>query len=40
MPDSEYEVKTLPAFTIYHKNHYLEGNDSFILDLYVPIQVV
>ncbi|WP_121627914.1 AraC family transcriptional regulator [Poseidonibacter antarcticus] len=40
MPNSGYEAKTLPAFSIYHKNHYLDENDSFILDFYVPIQVV
>ncbi len=40
MPESGYEAKTLPAFAIYHKNHYLEEHDNFDLDFYVPIQVV
>lgn len=40
MPNSGYEAKTLPAFAIYHKNHYLEENDTFNLDFYVPIKVV
>ena len=40
MPNSGYEAITLPAYAIYHQNHYLEENDSFILDFYVPIQVV
>jgi len=40
MPDSGYEAKTLPAYAIYNKNHYLEENDTFDLDFYVPIRVV
>lgn len=40
MPNSGYEAKTLPAFAIYHQNHYLEENDTFNLDFYVPIRVV
>jgi len=40
LPNSGYEAKTLPAYAIYHKNHFLEENDRFSLDFYVPIQVV
>ncbi|RXJ98657.1 AraC family transcriptional regulator [Arcobacter sp. CECT 8989] len=40
MPNSGYEATTLPAYVIYTQNHYLDENDSFILDLYVPIQIV
>ncbi|KAB7888868.1 AraC family transcriptional regulator [Poseidonibacter ostreae] len=40
MPGSGYEAMTLPSYVIYHKNHYLEENDSFSLDFYVPIRVV
>jgi AraC family transcriptional regulator len=40
MPKSGYEAKTLPAFALYHQNHYLEGNDTFNLEFYVPIRVV
>ena len=40
LPNNGYEAKTLPAFANYHKNHYLEGNDTFDLDFYVPIRVV
>lgn len=40
MPKSGYEAKTLPSYAIYHQNHYLEENDSFKLDFYVPIRVV
>lgn len=40
LPNSGYEAKTMPAYTIYHKNHFLEGNNNFSLDFYVPIRVV
>jgi len=40
LPNSEYEAQTLPAYAIYHKNHFLEENDRFNLDFYVPIQIV
>lgn len=40
MPNSGYEAITLPSYAIYHKNHYLEENDTFNLDFYVPIRVV
>lgn len=40
MPNSGYEAITLPAYAIYHKNHYLAGNKTFILDFYVPVRVV
>lgn len=40
LPNSGYEAKTLPPYAIYHKNHFLEENEDFIVDLYVPIRVV
>ncbi len=40
MPNSGYEVVTLPAFVVFTQNHYLEENDTFILDFHVPIRVV
>jgi len=40
LPSSGYEAKTLPPYAIYHKNHFLEENDRFSLDFYVPIRVV
>lgn len=40
LPQSGYEAKTLPAYAIYHKNHYIKGNETFNLDFYVPITVV
>ena len=40
LPSSGYEAKTLPPYAIYHKNHFLEENDRFSLDFYVPIRIV
>ena len=40
LPSSGYEAKTLPPYAIYHKNHFLEENDRFNLDFYVPIRIV
>ncbi len=40
LPSSGYEAKTLPPYAVYHKNHFLEENDRFSLDFYVPILVV
>jgi len=40
LPNSGYEAKTLPPYAIYQKNHFVEDNDSFCLDFYIPISVV
>jgi len=40
LANSGYEAKTLPAYAIYEKNHFLHNNKDFILDFYVPISVV
>lgn len=40
LPSSGYEAKTLPPYAIYHKNHFLDKNDRFSLDFYVPIIIV
>ena len=40
LPSSEFEALNSKAYTIYHKNHFLEENDRFSLDFYIPIQVV
>ncbi|XOB61254.1 AraC family transcriptional regulator [Campylobacterota bacterium DY0563] len=40
LPNSGYEAKTLPPYAIYEKNHFLEEDKKFILDFYIPIQVV
>lgn len=39
LPDSGYEARTMPAYTIYHKNHFTSGLKDFSLTLYVPITV-
>lgn len=38
--DSGYESTSFPAYVIYHKNHFLKDNGSFIIDCYIPISVV
>jgi AraC family transcriptional regulator len=40
LPRSGYEAKILPPYAIYHKNHFLDENNSFNLDFYIPIQIV
>jgi len=40
IPQNGFEVGTLPAFSIYHKNHFLSSDDRFKLDFYVPIEVI
>lgn len=40
LPKSGYEAKTQPPYAIYHKNHFLEENENFNLDFYIPIQIV
>lgn len=37
---SEYETTTNPAYTIYHKNHFLSNESEFLLDFYLPIKYV
>lgn len=39
LPNSGYETKALPCFTIYEKNHFTTGFNEFNLKLYVPISV-
>lgn len=34
---SGYETTTHPSYAIYERNHFLEDNEEFILDYYVPI---
>ncbi|WP_419766032.1 MAG: AraC family transcriptional regulator [Arcobacter sp.] len=38
--NSGYETKTTPSYTIYEKNHFLEDDEKFILDFYLPITYV
>ncbi len=35
--NSGYETTTHPSYAIYERNHFLEDNEEFILDYYVPI---
>lgn len=39
LPNSGYEAKTIPAYTIYEKNHFITGFKDFSLKLYIPIKV-
>lgn len=39
LPDSGYEARTMPAYTVYHKNHFTTGLEDFSLDLCIPISV-
>lgn len=36
---SGYETTTNPSYAIYERNHFLEDNEQFILDYYVPIAI-
>ena len=36
--DSGYETTTNPAYTIYHKNHFLDS-DEFEVSYYLPIKL-
>lgn len=38
--ESGYETTTNPAYTIYHKNHFLSNESEFLLDFYLPIKYV
>ncbi len=37
--ESGYETTTHPSFAIYERNHFLEKDEHFILDYYVPISL-
>ncbi len=38
--NSGYETSTNPSFTIYHENHFLNSEEKFSLDYYVPIKFI
>lgn len=40
LPGSGFEAKTLPPYAIYRKNHFLESDERFDLDFYLPVSVV
>jgi AraC family transcriptional regulator len=39
LPQSGYETTTNPAYSVYHKNHFLEDDAIFQLSYYLPIQI-
>lgn len=36
---SGYEAKTLPSYVIYNENHFINSNEKFDLDFYLPVSV-
>lgn len=40
LPNSGYEAKTIPSYSIYKKNHFVDNNEFFELDFYLPIKVI
>jgi len=39
LPENGYETTTNPAYSIYHKNHFLEDDALFELSYYLPIKI-
>lgn len=39
LPENAYETTTNPAYSIYHKNHFLEDDALFELSYYLPIKI-
>ena len=40
LPNSGYETSTLPSYTIFKKNHFLEEDESFEVAYYLPVRLV
>ena len=38
LPKSGYEKVNLPSLAIYHKNHFIDEDERFVLDLCVPVR--
>jgi len=38
LPNSKYEKIHLPSMALYHKNHFINDDEKFELDFYVPIR--
>ena len=38
LPNSQYEKVHLPSMALYHKNHFIDEDEKFILDFFVPIR--
>lgn len=39
LPNSGYEVKTIPSYAIHHKNLFTSNSKEFSIDLHIPIKV-
>ncbi|HHH20989.1 MAG TPA: AraC family transcriptional regulator, partial [Nitratifractor sp.] len=39
LPQSGYEATTLPSYSIFKKNHFLEEDEKFIAQYYLPIRL-
>lgn len=39
LPNSGFEAKTIPAYTLYRKNHFLNDEGVFDIEFYLPISV-
>jgi len=40
LPESGFEAKTLPPYVVYRRNHFLEQDERFDLDFYLPIATI
>ena len=40
LPNSGYETNTIPSYTVFQKNHFLEDDERFKVKYYVPISYV
>ena len=40
LPGSGFEAKTLPPYVVYRKNHFLDSDERFELDFYLPVSVI
>ena len=38
LPQSDFEKINLPSFALYHKNHFIEDDERFVLDFYIPVR--
>ena len=37
LPNSGYKLRSTPAYVHYHKNHFLNEDERFEIDFYLPI---
>lgn len=38
LPYSDFEKINLPSFAHYHKNHFIDADERFVLDFYIPVR--